>query len=250
MKKRPKLDKQRGYVLLAVMLIAALILIALAIAAPRIGQQIKREKEEELIHRGQEYSNAIKKFYRANNGLYPSSLDQLENTNNKRFLRKRYIDPMTGKDDWKIIHAGEAHLDLSTITQPPTSGGNTSGQSAGSDQIPVTPPNTTQPNNPQPGNVGLSGSPTQGSGGQFGGGPAIGGQIIGVASSSKNNAIKELKGKTHYNEWEFVYDPRFDKPGGKGVIGTPPPGTSPPATSPPVTSPPVTPGLTGGPSNQ
>ncbi|HWX56742.1 MAG TPA: hypothetical protein VN176_19325 [Verrucomicrobiae bacterium] len=248
MKKRSKLDKQRGYVLLAVMLIATLILIALAIAAPRIGQQIKREKEEELIHRGQEYSSAIKKFYRANNGLYPSSLDQLESTNNKRFLRKRYIDPMTGKDDWKIIHVGEAHLDLSTI--PPASGGNTNGQSAGSDQIPVTPPNTTQPNNPQPGNVGLSGSPTQGGGGQFGGGPVIGGQIIGVASSSKNSAIKELKGKTHYNEWEFVYDPRFDRPGGTGVIGTPPPGTSPPGTSPPVTSPPVTPGLTGGPSNQ
>src|SRR5258708_15408346 len=90
---------EQGYVLLAVMLLVTLLIIALAIEAPRLGQQIKREREEELIHRGQEYSRAIKKFYIASGGHYPTSLEQLENTNNKRFLRKRYKDPVTGKDD-------------------------------------------------------------------------------------------------------------------------------------------------------
>src|SRR5260370_30848712 len=103
---------EQGYVLLAVMLLVTLLIIALAVEAPRIGQQIKREREEELIHRGQEYATAIKKFYRANNGQYPLSLEQLEGTNGKRYLRKRYKDPITGKDDWKLIHVGEPILNL------------------------------------------------------------------------------------------------------------------------------------------
>src|SRR5262245_10637904 len=85
---------QRGYMLLSVMLLITLMIVAMAVEAPRIVQQIKREKEEELIHRGQEYASAIKKFYHKN-GTYPVSLEQLENTNNIRFLRKRYKDPFT-----------------------------------------------------------------------------------------------------------------------------------------------------------
>src|SRR5258708_33566322 len=40
-------------------------------------------------------------------GRYPNTIDQLVKTNNQRFLRKRYLNPMTGKDDWRIIHNGE-----------------------------------------------------------------------------------------------------------------------------------------------
>src|SRR5260370_3338059 len=120
---------EQGYVLLAVMLLVTLLLIALAIEAPRLAQQIKREREEELIHRGQEHSRAIKKFYIASGGHYPTSLEQLENTNNKPFLRKRYKDPVTGKDDWRIIHVGQAHLDLTPNSQPATGDQNNSTQS-------------------------------------------------------------------------------------------------------------------------
>src|SRR5258708_1432717 len=118
-----KSRSQKGYILLSVMLLMTLMLIALSIELPRIGQQIKRDKEEELIHRAQEYTRAIKKFYRKF-GRYPLSFEQLENTNNMRFLRKRFKDPMTGKDDWRIIHVGEALLKI------PGSGGtvNLSGQ--------------------------------------------------------------------------------------------------------------------------
>ncbi len=40
-------------------------------------------------------------------GRYPNTIDQLVKTNDQRFLRKRYLNPMTGKDDWRIIHNGE-----------------------------------------------------------------------------------------------------------------------------------------------
>ena len=248
---------EQGYVLLAVMLLVTLLLIALAIEAPRVAQQIKREKEEELIHRGQEYSRAIKKFYIASGGHYPSSLEQLENTNNKRFLRKRYTDPITGKDDWRIIHVGEAHLDLTPNGQPIAGDlGNSSGNNSNNGN-----PGSNSSNgglgNSNAGGSGLSGAGlgsgnTNSSGtnppagnsqpgqlnsqppGSFGSGQTIGGQIIGVASSSKSEGIKELKGHRQYNEWEFIYDPRLDRPGGNGVIngnGRPGNGLNPPPRS-------------------
>ena len=102
-------NAEAGYILLAVLFLVALMLLALAIAAPKMAQSIQRDRELELIHRGEQYKRAIKLYYRKY-GAYPSSIDQLENTNQIRFLRKRYTDPMTGKDDWKIIHFGQAHV--------------------------------------------------------------------------------------------------------------------------------------------
>src|SRR5277367_1397440 len=56
-----------------------------------------------------QYTRAIKLYYKKF-GRYPISLDQLENSNNIRFLRKRYKDPFTGKADWRMIHVGEAKV--------------------------------------------------------------------------------------------------------------------------------------------
>src|SRR5215470_12523323 len=102
-------QSESGYILLAVLFMVVLILIGLAVAAPRIAADIQRDREDDLLHRGLQYKRAIK-LYNKKFGGYPSSIDQLENTNKIRFLRKRYVDPMTGKDDWKIIHLGEAHV--------------------------------------------------------------------------------------------------------------------------------------------
>src|ERR1700758_1300031 len=97
---------ESGYVLLAVLFMVALILISLAVAAPRVAQDLQRDKETELYHRGLQYSRAIRLYYRKTGG-YPTDLSQLENTNNIRFLRKRYVDPVTGQP-FRIIHQGEA----------------------------------------------------------------------------------------------------------------------------------------------
>ncbi len=109
----------------------ALILISLAVAAPRIAKSIQRDKELELIHRGEQYKRAIKLYYRKF-GSYPSSIDQLMNTNNIRFLRKRYTDPMTGKEDWKMIHFGQAHVKTVGLFGQPISNGGADWTTAGS----------------------------------------------------------------------------------------------------------------------
>src|SRR5215831_16192139 len=122
---------EKGYMLLSVMLLITLMIIAMAVELPRIAQQVKRANEEELEFRGLQYATAIKKFYHKN-GTYPISLDQLENTNNVRFLRKRYKDPMTAEGEWRLIHPGEAEIKIqnpnqSGLTASPTPSGNTSG---------------------------------------------------------------------------------------------------------------------------
>jgi type II secretory pathway pseudopilin PulG len=99
--------------LLAILLIMALMIIAATFEAPRLVQQIKRDREEEMIHRGTEYARAIKKYYKKF-GRYPANLEQLDNTNQMRFIRKRYKDPLTKDGKWKLLNYG----DIQTVLNP------------------------------------------------------------------------------------------------------------------------------------
>ena len=87
----------------AFLFMVLLIMIALAVAAPKMAESIRRDKEIETVHRGKQYARAIQMYFNKY-GRYPNTIDQLVKTDNQRFLRKRYLDPMTGKDDWRIIH--------------------------------------------------------------------------------------------------------------------------------------------------
>lgn len=152
---RSKSAGEGGYVLLSIMLLMTLMLIALSIEAPRIAQQVKREKEDELMHRGNEYKNAVRKYFRKF-GRYPVSIDQLESTNGMRFLRKRYKDPFTGKDDWRILHFGEVQVNMvnGTVTTSPQVG-----QSPGDNSQQGAAGTTGQAGISAPGQTGIMGQP-------------------------------------------------------------------------------------------
>lgn len=96
---------ERGFALLVVFLVAAGILIALYMEIPRVAFESQRHLEQTLIDRGEQYSRAVEVFYRKNK-RYPAKIEELESFNNMRFLRRRYLDPMTGKDDWRLLHMG------------------------------------------------------------------------------------------------------------------------------------------------
>jgi hypothetical protein len=96
---------QRGSALLIVLVMAAIIAIMLYKELPISAFEAQRQKEELLVMRGGEYKRAVKLFVRKF-GRFPASIDELENTNRMRFLRRKYDDPLTGKDDWRLIHAG------------------------------------------------------------------------------------------------------------------------------------------------
>jgi hypothetical protein len=98
---------QRGFALLLVFAMAAAIAVMLYLELPRVAFEHQRNKEELLVERGEQYTRAIelyvKKFQK-----YPQTIEDLESTNNLRFLRKRFTDPMTGKDEWRLIHVDNA----------------------------------------------------------------------------------------------------------------------------------------------
>ncbi len=82
---------------MAALLVALSVMAVLASAAmPSWKQMTQREKEAELIFRGQQYARAIGLFQRrAGPGVNPPNLDVLLQ---QKFLRKKYKDPITGGD--------------------------------------------------------------------------------------------------------------------------------------------------------
>jgi type II secretory pathway pseudopilin PulG len=238
---------ERGYVLLTLLLMVAVIMIAAAAILPTVAFEIRRDREEELVHRGVQYSRAIRSYYKKL-GRYPTRLEELESTNNLRFLRKRYKDPITG-GDFKLLHFGEVKM---TFSAPLAGASNLNGAAPASTpggfgtQQGIAPAGGgfgTSPTgfatakgpssddaNPKPdqGQPADSGSPPQNPGDQqgqqakspdalagqtFGGGP-----IVGVVSTSKKDSIREFNHKKKYNEWQFIYDPSMDR---GGLLNTP-----------------------------
>jgi len=110
--------RESGYAMLLVFLMAAVIAIALYAELPRFAFEQQRSKEQLLIERGEQYKRAIQIFVRKMN-RYPATIEELESTNNIRFLRKRYLDPMTGKDKWRLIHVNGGVLTDSIIPKTP-----------------------------------------------------------------------------------------------------------------------------------
>ncbi len=222
--------------MITLMLVLALIAIGLLTVLPEIGQQIRRDREEELRNRGTAYMRAIQHFYKKFN-RYPSRIEELENTNNLRYLRRRYTDPMsidreTGKEkDFKFLRQQDITLNNGPVlgqtpggppngpgalgaqpnaqqpagagTQTPASGdsGNSSSGSPSSGNSTDAQGNSNSP--------GSSSSSNAGSGSGFNGPTFGGGPILGVASTNKKDkTIRVFFDKNHYSDWWFIYVPQ------------------------------------------
>jgi len=212
--------RERGYVLLSLLLGVSLLVIAAAAIAPTIASQIRRDRETELIHRAAEYRRAVRRFARQT-GRYPMSLDDLESTHGIRYLRKRYKDPISG-GDFRLLHLADIPASLGTSAnnwslQPaPNTKGESSDPKAlaedGNAAQDVTPSSAVVGTDAHaPGSLDASAagpSPDHPSGDQ----PFRGGVIIGVASTSKRKTIREFDRRSHYNQWLFFYDPAYERP--------------------------------------
>ena len=118
------------------LLSVALLSIGFLAIVQRMDFQAKRDREEELIHRGVQYSRAVRKYYKKF-GRYPTRIEDLENTNNLRFLRKRYTDPLnrdpkTGKEnDFKLLHFTDVQMSFNTGQAPGVAVADIASQQAG-----------------------------------------------------------------------------------------------------------------------
>ena len=111
--RRPRKHKEEGYILLTMLLVVALMAILALTVITEMKFTMQRDQEQEMIHRGVQYSRAVRAFYKKF-GRYPTRIEDLENANNLRFLRKRYKDPINKNQDFRLLHFGEQGVTVGT----------------------------------------------------------------------------------------------------------------------------------------
>jgi type II secretory pathway pseudopilin PulG len=90
--------------------------VMLSVALPVWRTVMQREREAELIFRGQQYARAIALFQRHYAGTFPSSVEALVEG---RFLRRRYLDPMTNRE-FRLLYADVPYAAVAVRPAPTT----------------------------------------------------------------------------------------------------------------------------------
>jgi type II secretory pathway pseudopilin PulG len=167
-----RLSSQRGMTLFTVLFAVMVIGLMLGLAGQTWSQVMQREREEELLFRGDQYRRAIESYYaigHGGQGNYPRSLDDLlkdpRSLETKRHLRKLYLDPFTN-EKFELIGAGGTVEGESVTAQ---SIGRIKGVRSTSPLAPFR----------------QDGFPEE---------------------------YAAFKGASHYNKWEFIYTPKKELP--------------------------------------
>lgn len=204
---------ERGYAMAALLVAMSIMAVMMTVAMPVWKQTARREKEEELVFRGLQYVHAIGMFQRKYANAYPPNFDVLVE---QRFLRKKFKDPITN-DDFVPIPVGQG-LPGSGRGNTQSGGASTSTTAGGG--------RSTSPSSFGPSaSAAPAGRGTAASGSQPGGaGIQTTAGISGVTSKSKDTSIRLYNGRSHYNEWAFVYTPQIQAAGQGGAPGAGAPG--------------------------
>lgn len=103
---------QRGFTYLTALLLVAAVGLGLAVTGELWSNARQREKEAELIWVGNQFKQAIGLYYQRSPGSvkkYPEKLEELLEDkrflSTQRYLRKIYVDPITGKAQWGLVPA-------------------------------------------------------------------------------------------------------------------------------------------------
>jgi len=159
---------EAGFSLVALVASMTIMLILMGAAMPSWKYVVQNEREQELYFRGDQIAAAIERYQKKNGGTAPPTLEVLVKG---RYLRKAYTDPMTSDGKWRFIKVGEVMI--------PRAGALPGGPAA----------------SPSP-----SPSPRPGTGSRF---DQLG-PFVGVASTSKEESLRVMNGRNHYDEWMFL----------------------------------------------
>ena len=92
---RPPRFDDGGFIMVALLVGMAVTAVWMGALLPAWRQQVIREKEAELIFRGEAIARAIYLYRQENGQRLPPNLDTLVS---QRFLRRAYLDPITGEE--------------------------------------------------------------------------------------------------------------------------------------------------------
>ena len=192
---------EAGYAMAALLVGMSVMAIILTAAMPTWSHMVRREKEEELIFRGNQYARAINQYQRKFANASPPSLDVLIE---QRLLRKKWKDPLgvDKESEFQMLYLSSG---MGSRGLGPAQGGISRGMG-----------------------IGQAGGPSRASGAGGSGSTAGGttysttpsGGIVGVASKNTGQSIKIYKDKQRYNEWQFIGMEMSQQAGpGGGVAG-------------------------------
>ena len=163
---------EKGYILTATIVMVVILSISMSMIAEKWTYVVKREKEEELLFRGEQYAQAIRRFYIMHK-RYPFSLEELVDSY-PRCIRRLYKEPFSKDGEWGIIYLSD--LASGKVFKKDTQ--------------------NTAPQRPNPTPISQIFSSTSK--------PLITGQIVGVYSKCKERPYKDfMKGDT-YSDWKFI----------------------------------------------
>jgi type II secretory pathway pseudopilin PulG len=175
-------NRERGYAMAALLVALAIMAILLTVAMPVWRHEARREREAELVFRGEQYARAIALFRHKNSSIanaFPPSIDALVQG---RFLRKKYKDPMTKDGEFELIGVGSQQPGINPTVPPPPGGG----------RGPI-PPSTSQ----------------------------VAGGMMGVRSKSTETSIRSYRGGTRYDQWAFTFNVALRPGGAMPMANTP-----------------------------
>lgn len=250
---------EAGYALLFAVFLAATMFILATMAAPSIVNQGRREREQQLIWRGNQYVRGIRLYFQKN-GRFPQNKEELiKGTLDVHFVRKEFADPMAPPGgDWRFIYVAPTgqltgsvryHTlqEMAAVLGGGQNAGNLGSLFGGAPQGPGDNPTgagrggrggATGPGPAGPGaatGAGARGGVATGQAATGGlqsadsgpsavplqavDGPVLGASLIGVASKVKRNSLLVYQGKDTYFEWEFIWNPLLNR--GPGGAPTP-----------------------------
>ena len=155
--------------------------ILMSVALPVWSQAARREREAELVFRGEQYARAVQLYQRTYAGAFPPDVETLLE---ERFLRRQYRDPMVDDGEFRILHESEM-ADLGG--EPPAT--DRPGETPAAPAVaPASARGSARSNEER-------------------------GGIVGVASRSNDASLRIYNGATRYSEWIFVYTAVSDAPG-------------------------------------
>lgn len=185
---------ETGFAMAGLLVSVFIVSLMMAMALPVWHHAAKREREAELIFRGEQYARAVALWQRQRPGSTPPDLDTLVE---QRYLRKKYRDPMAEDGEFRLVLQSEitavpevgaittgAGQQLRTETSlEGQSRGETFGIGAGSP-------------GGQPAPIGSTGRSAPG---------GVAGGIVGVVSTSDETSIATYNGRSKYSDWYFVF---------------------------------------------
>jgi len=110
--------RETGFTYLTVLFAIAFMGLGLALTGEVWHTTLTREREAELLYVGSQYRRAIERYYVSGPRQFPRALEDLlkdpRKPGTERYLRKLYIDPVTGKSEWGMVKAPDGGIMAST----------------------------------------------------------------------------------------------------------------------------------------